>query len=114
MRLQAAGAAAAMTGEAVKLAPADADVQGEFAERAATPPQKTSLGSRLKRLRTAGAAVMAGNAAKLEGEPELDAKEGAAPTEPPRPARSRLRAAGLAAATAASPEQRAWGRFVMP
>eukprot|EP01045_Picozoa_sp_COSAG04_P051595 COSAG04_NODE_21544_length_371_cov_1.985294_1_plen_41_part_10 len=41
MRLQAAGAAAAMTGEAVKLAPADADVLGEIVERAATPPQKS-------------------------------------------------------------------------
>ena len=113
MRLQAAGAAAAMTGEAVKLAPADADVLGEIVERAATPPQKSSLASRLKRLRTAGAAVMAGNTVKLEDEPELDEMEGAAPAEPPRLARGRLRAAGLAAAVAA-PEQRAWDRFVMP
>ena len=109
MRLQAAGAAAAMTGEAAKLAPADADVLGEVVERAVTPPKKTSLVSRLKRLRTARAAVVA----KLEDGPELDEKEVAAPTEPPRLARGRLRAAGLAAAVAA-PEQRAWDRFVMP
>ena len=53
MRLQAAGATAARTGEAVKLAPADADVLGEAAGPAASP--------RLKRLRPAGAAVLAGS-----------------------------------------------------
>ena len=92
MRLQAAGAAAAMTGEAVKLAPADADVLGEVVERAATPPQKPSLASRLKQLRTAGAAVMVENAAKQD-EPELDGKQehGTAPSG-----------------------ERAWDRFVMP
>ena len=93
MRLQAAGAAAAMTGEAVKLAPADADVLGEVVERAATPPQKSSLASRLKRLRTTGAAVMAGNTAKLGDEPELDGKQ---------------------EHDTAPPGERAWGRFVMP
>ena len=92
MRLQAAGAAAAMTGEAVKLAPADADVLGEIVERAATPPQKSSLASRLKRLRTAGAAVMVENAAKQD-ELELDGKQ---------------------EHDTAPPGGRAWGRFVMP
>ena len=53
MRLQAAGATAARTGEAVKLAPADADVLGEAAGPAASP--------RLKRLRPVGAAVLAGS-----------------------------------------------------
>ena len=91
MRLQAAGAAAAMTGEAVKLAPADADVLGEIVERAATPPQKSSLASRLKRLRTARA-VMVGNTAK-QGELELDGKQ---------------------EHDTAPPGERAWDRFVMP
>ena len=58
MRLRAAGAAAAMAGKVVKLAPAG-EARGEAAE-SASMPQKAP--PHLKRLRVAGAVVMAGSA----------------------------------------------------